>query len=317
MHIETYISDLLYRYDCVTIPEFGAFLTKRVSAKIDESNHTFFPPRKVISFNEQLQHNDGLLASYIADAEKIPYEVAVQKISKQVKSIKSFLTEGETLSFSTIGDLVLNSDGKVVFEPSHNSNYLTDAFGLTEFKSSNVNREVYRQQVESLEDVIPISITPERRASAASSSRPYLKYAAVALIALTIGGFAASSFYNNQVETHNQLAQEAANVQLDAKVQEATFVIENPLPAATLNVEKQQGKFHIIAGAFRIEENSDKKVEQLQELGFKARKIGVNKYGLHEVVYSSYENSNEALVALRDIRQNYNKEAWLLVRELE
>ncbi|MCL8008065.1 SPOR domain-containing protein [Gelidibacter japonicus] len=315
MHIETYISDLLYRYDCVTIPEFGAFLTKRVSAKIDESNHTFFPPKKVISFNEQLQHNDGLLASYIADSEKIPYEVAVQKISKQVKSIKSFLSEGETLSFSNIGDLVLNSDGKIVFEPSQNSNYLTEAFGLTEFKSSNVNREVYKQQVESLEDVIPISITPESRAS--SKTRPYLKYAAVALIALTVGGFAASSFYNNQIEAHNQIAQKQANEQLDVKVQEATFVIENPLPAATLKVDKQQGKYHIIAGAFRIEENSDKKVEQLQELGFKARKIGVNKYGLHEVVYSSYENSNDALAALRDIRQNYNKEAWLLVREIQ
>jgi len=315
MHIETYISDLLYRYDCVTIPEFGAFLTKRVSAKIDESNHTFFPPKKVISFNEQLQHNDGLLASYIADSEKIPYEVAVQKISKQVKSIKSFLSEGETLSFSNIGDLVLNSDGKIVFEPSQNSNYLTEAFGLTEFKSSNVNREVYKQQVESLEDVIPISITPESRAS--SKTRPYLKYAAVALIALTVGGFAASSFYNNQIEAHNQIAQEQANEQLDVKVQEATFVIENPLPAATLKVDKQQGKYHIIAGAFRIEENSDKKVEQLQELGFKARKIGVNKYGLHEVVYSSYENSNDALAALRDIRQNNNKEAWLLVREIQ
>ncbi|WP_163515186.1 SPOR domain-containing protein [Gelidibacter japonicus] len=315
MHIETYISDLLYRYDCVTIPEFGAFLTKRVSAKIDERNHTFFPPKKVISFNEQLQHNDGLLASYIADSEKIPYEVAVQKISKQVKSIKSFLSEGETLSFSNIGDLVLNSDGKIVFEPSQNSNYLTEAFGLTEFKSSNVNREVYKQQVESLEDVIPISITPESRAS--SKTRPYLKYAAVALIALTVGGFAASSFYNNQIEAHNQMAQEEANEQLDVKVQEATFVIENPLPAATLKVDKQQGKYHIIAGAFRIEENSDKKVEQLQELGFKARKIGVNKYGLHEVVYSSYENSNDALAALRDIRQNYNKEAWLLVREIQ
>ena len=315
MHIETYISDLLYRYDCVTIPEFGAFLTKRVSAKIDESNHTFFPPKKVISFNEQLQHNDGLLASYIADSEKIPYEVAVQKISKQVKSIKSFLSEGETLSFSNIGDLVLNNDGKIVFEPSQNSNYLTEAFGLTEFKSSNVNREVYKQQVESLEDVIPISITPESRAS--SKTRPYLKYAAVALIALTVGGFAASSFYNNQIEAHNQIAQEQANEQLDVKVQEATFVIENPLPAATLKVDKQQGKYHIIAGAFRIEENSDKKVEQLQELGFKARRIGVNKYGLHEVVYSSYENSNDALAALRDIRQNYNKEAWLLVREIQ
>ena len=318
MHIETYISDLLYRYDCVTIPEFGAFLTKRFSATMDESNHTFFPPKKVILFNEQLQHNDGLLASYIADAEKIPYEVAVQKISKQVKSIKSFLNDGETLSFSTIGDLILNNDGKIVFEPSHNSNFLTEAFGLSEFKASSVNREVYKMEVETLEDIIPIHITPERRISKSSNSaRPYLKYAAVALLALTVAGFVASNYYGNQVETHNQLAQEAASEQLDAKVQQATFVIENPLPAATLNVEKQQGKYHIIAGAFRVEENSDAKVEQLKALGFKARTIGMNKYGLHEVVYSSYETGNEALIALRDIRQNYNKDAWLLVRELE
>ncbi|TDU43581.1 sporulation related protein [Gelidibacter sediminis] len=311
MHIETYISDLLYRYDCVTIPEFGAFLTKRISAKMDESSHTFYPPKKVISFNEQLKHNDGLLASYIADAEDIPYEVAVQKISKQVKSINAFLIEGETLNFSNIGDLILNADGKIIFEPSNNSNYLTDAFGLTEFKVSNVNREVYKERVEALQDTLPIDITPERRAK-----RNYLKYAAVALIALTMGGFAASTFYNNQVETHNQLAQEAANEQLDAKVQEATFVIENPLPAATLKVEKQQGRYHIIAGAFRVAENSDKKVEQLRAQGFKARTIGVNKYGLHEVVYSSYKDSNEALMALRNIRQNFNKEAWLLVRDL-
>lgn len=311
MHIETYISDLLYRYDCVTIPEFGAFLTKRVSAKIDEHNHTFYPPKKVISFNEQLQHNDGLLASYIADADGIPYEEAVQKIAKQVKSIKTFLSEGETLSFSTIGDLVLNAEGKVIFEPSNHNNYLTEAFGLTQFKTSAVTREVYKQQVESLEDVIPLSITPERR-----EKRSYFKYAAVAVIALTLGSFIASQIYSSQVETQNQLAQEVANEQLDAKVQEATFVIESPLPAAVLNVEKQQGKYHIIAGAFRVEENSDAKVAQLKEDGFKARNIGVNKYGLHEVVYSSYDSSAEALKALRDIRQNYNKEAWLLVREL-
>jgi len=312
MHIETYISDLLYRYDCVTIPEFGAFLTKRVSARMDENTHTFFPPKKVISFNEQLKHNDGLLASYIADAEKIPYEVAVQKISKQVKSINAFLIEGETLNFSSIGDLILNADGNIVFEPANSSNYLTDAFGLTEFKASQVNREVYKKQVETLEDVIPIDITPERR-----SSRSFLKYAAVALIALTVGGFGVATFHNNQVETHNQLAQEAANEQLDAKVQQATFVIENPLPATTLNVEKQQGNYHLIAGAYRVAENADKKVEQLQEQGFKARTIGVNKYGLHEVVYSSYENSNEALVALRGIRNNFNQDAWLLVRALQ
>jgi len=70
MQLETYISDLLYRYDCVTVPELGAFLTNRVSAKVHESTHTFYPPKKLLSFNEQLQNNDGLLANYIAEVEK-------------------------------------------------------------------------------------------------------------------------------------------------------------------------------------------------------------------------------------------------------
>ena len=69
-------------------------------------------------------------------------------------------------------------------------------------------------------------LTPEKR-----KSRSYLKYAAIAVIALGLGGFTASNYYLNQIETHNQMAQEEANQQLDAKVQEATFVISNPLPA--------------------------------------------------------------------------------------
>ena len=313
MHLENYISDLLYRYDCVTIPEFGAFLTNRVSAKIHESTHAFYPPKKVVSFNEQLQHNDGLLASYITEIEKIPYEVAIQKINKHVKSIKSFLIEGETLTFQNIGDLLLNSEGKIVFEPSYHVNYLTDSFGLSQFTSLSVTREVYKEQVESIEKVIPINITPEKR----KTTRPFLKYAAVALIALTAGGFVVSNYYVNQIETHNQSAQKEANTQLDAKVQEATFIIENPLPAATLNVEKQTGNYHIVAGAYRIAENSQTKVEQLQALGYKARVIGVNKYGLHEVVYASYQTSEEALTALRQIRHQENNSAWLMVKELQ
>lgn len=312
MQLENYISDLLYRYDCVTIPEFGAFLTSHVSAKINETTHSFYPPKKVLSFNEQLQHNDGLLSSYIAEIEKIPYEAALQKIGKHVKSIKSFLIQGETLSFQNIGDLMLNSEGKIVFEPSYHVNYLTDSFGLSQFNSSAVSREAYKEQVEAIEKVIPIAITPEKR-----KSRPYLKYAAVALIALTIGSFVASNYYVNQIEAHNQLAQEQANEQLDVKVQEATFVIENPLPAATLIVDKQTGNYHIVAGAYRVENNSSKKVEQLQALGYKARTIGVNKYGLHEVVYASYETTDSALKALRQIRREHNPQAWLMVKELQ
>ncbi len=312
MQLETYISDLLYRYDCVIVPQFGAFLTHRVSAKLNETTHSFYPPKKTLSFNEQLQTNDGLLANYIAEVEKVPYLVAVEKIAKQVKAIKSYLIEGETIELNNIGDLILNKEGNINFEPSNHINYLTDAFGLSPFKTTQVTREVYKETVEAVEKVIPIAITPEKR-----KSRPYLKYAAIGLIFLTAGGFVASNYYGKQVDTHNQIAQEEANEQLDAKVQEATFVINSPLPAATLQVEKKIGNYHIVAGAFRVEANSDKKVQQLKDKGFKARKIGVNRYGLHEVVYSSHTDRIEALNALRAIKSTQNRDAWLLVKALD
>ena len=311
MQLEPYISDLLYRYECVTIPEFGSFLTRRVSATIHESTNAFYPPKKILSFNEQIQKNDGLLIHYIADVEKIPYEEALKRVQKRVKYLKSYLVEGETLDFHNIGSLSLNTEGKILFEPSYHLNYLTDAFGLSQFVSTEVARETYKENVNEIEKVVPIAVTPERH-----KSRPYLKYAAVALIALTVGGLGASKFYVDNINEHNQIAQEQASEQLENKIQEATFVIENPLPAVILNVTKQSGNYHIIAGAFRIEENSDKKVLQLKEEGFKARKIGVNKYGLHEVVYASYNDRLEALAALRTIKRTHNSDAWLLVKDL-
>jgi nucleoid DNA-binding protein len=312
MQLETYIRDLLYRYDCVTVPGFGAFLTSRVSAKVHETTHTFYPPKKVLSFNEQLQNNDGLLANYIAEVEKIPYANATEKISKQVKSIKSYLVEGETIQFENIGELLLNAEGKMVFNPSSHINYLTDSFGLSHFTSSNITREVYKETVEAIEETAPIAFTPEKR-----SNRNWLKYAATAVILLGLGGFSGAFIYNNSIENHNQLAQEQANEQLDIKVQEATFVISNPLPAATLSIEKQIGNYHIVAGAFRVEANSDKKVNQLRAKGYKARKIGVNRYGLHEVVYASFETRSEAQNNLYKIRREHNRDAWLLIKKLD
>ena len=311
MQLETYISDLLYRYECVTIPEFGSFLTQCVSATIDDESNTFYAPKKILSFNEQIQQNDGLLAHYIADVEKIPFEVANKKIAKRVKLLKSYLTQGETLTFKNIGEIVFNNEGKILFEPTYHLNYLTDAFGLSQLAVPAVTREELKKEAEKIERVIPITVTPEKR-----KSKPYLKYAAIALIALTLGGFGASKFYVDQIETHNQLAQEEATKLLDTKIQQATFSL-NPLPAITLNVTKQIGNYHIVAGAFRIEENCDKKVKQLKKEGFRARKIGVNKYGLHQVAYSSYEGRLDALQALRNIKKTHNREAWLLVQKLD
>jgi nucleoid DNA-binding protein len=311
MQLEVYIKDLLYRYDCVIVPDFGAFLTQRVSAKIHNNTHTLYPPKKLLSFNEQLQKNDGLLANYIAEVEKIPYDTAIYKIAKQVKSIKSYLIEGETIQFEDIGEFMLNNAGNIVFEPSNHINFLTDSFGLSHFNSVEVAREVYNKDVEALEEKIAIPISNKKRSSS------WLKYAAAAVVILGLGAYGSYKYYTNTVETHNQLAQEEANAQLDEKVQEATFVIPNALPAVELEVEKQSGNYHVVAGAFRVESNSVKKVNQLRAKGYKARVIGKNRYGLHEVVYASFETRTEAINALYKIRREHNRDAWLLVKSLD
>ena len=95
MNIQTYISELLYRHQCVTVPGFGAFLTEIQSAQLIESTHSFFPPKKMISFNGQLQNNDGLLANHIAQSEKISYEYAVSAIQHEVFNWKKTLQEKE------------------------------------------------------------------------------------------------------------------------------------------------------------------------------------------------------------------------------
>src|SRR2546428_13643386 len=91
MKIEHYIAQLLYRHQCVTVPGFGAFLTEIQSAQFNEASNTFYPPKKLISFNSYLKHNDGLLANHISLSEKIEYEVAIQKITEEVEIWKNSL----------------------------------------------------------------------------------------------------------------------------------------------------------------------------------------------------------------------------------
>ncbi|NNK82895.1 MAG: HU-CCDC81 and SPOR domain-containing protein [Flavobacteriaceae bacterium] len=313
MQFERYISDLLYRYECVIISDFGAFLTQNVSAQIHESTNAFYPPKKALSFNEQLQSNDGLLANYIASVEKIPFEAAVSKIAKKVTALKSYLSEGETLTFKNIGDLSQSKEGKIIFEPSYHLNYLTEAFGLSQFVSPSISREVYKKEVEELEKVIPIAIRPKQK-----KSNNFFKYASIAVLALTLGGFISSNYYLDKIEAHNQQAEAQAQEQLNNKLQEATFVITNPLPSVTLNVTKQSGNYHIVGGAFRFPENCDKMLKELQDLGYpNAYKIGTNKYGLHQVAYGGFETRQEAQRELFKIKRTHNKDAWLLIQELK
>ena len=311
MTLSSYISDLLYRYECVIIPDFGAFLTQHVPAKVHETTQAFYPPRKVISFNKQLQSNDGLLADYIAKSEGIYYDEALKKIKAFTSYINNQLELEGHVSIANVGELALDANQKLQFEPYNKVNYLLDSFGLAPFVSPIIKRETYIEQAASLEKNSTLQLS-----TAHNVSRLYFKYAAVGIMAFALSGLGALGWYGNEVKAHNFTKKQKANSLVENRIQEATFIISNPLPSVTFEMAMTSGNYHIIAGAFRIKENALRKVSQLKKLGYEARNIGANKYGLHQVVYSSHDDRISAIKQLRLVQKEENEDAWMLVKNL-
>lgn len=306
MTLPKYISDLLYRYECVIIPEFGGFITQEISATINHYTHTFNAPSKRVGFNAQLKNSDGLLINYVATAENISFDQASAQIAEEVANWKVLL-ENHTLELEGIGSFTQNEDKFYIFEPSNEVNYLTSSFGLNSYVSPAVSRIKYKEQVRTLQPETPVVVS-ERK-----SSNNFIKYAASAAIIFALGTFGWNEIQKSE---HNQLLAEAEMQQqkVEKTIQEATFEIENPLPSITVNVVKETYDYHVIAGAFREPANAEKKVNQLKAAGYDAKILGVNKWNLTQVAYASFNSRTEALSSLRQIKKSDSKDAWLLVK---
>lgn len=311
MKMEQHIAQLLYRYQCVTVPGFGAFLTESQPAQLLESTNTFYPPKKVISFNSHLKNNDGLLANHISQTEKITYEIAVQNISKEVSLWKNALLNQQNIVLNAIGTIQLNTSGTLSFEASSQVNFHTSSFGLNTFVSPLVQREILEKMPEAIEKE-PIVMIPETQSSSRNS---YLKYAAVFILALTAAGSIGYKMYDTKMDEEMQMVQTEVQKDVQNKIQEATFFIENPLPNVTLTVREDKKPYHIVAGAFSSEENAQKQLNMLKEKGFNGKILERNKYGLVPVLYGSYSTYAESQIALKEIHKTDNREAWLLIKD--
>lgn len=299
MQLSKYISELLYRYDCVMVPNFGGFVSNTVSSKINTEHHQFTPPSKSISFNVNLQQNDGLLTNHVATAINVSYDTAAELIQKQVEAWNKDLKSAPLL-LDKIGQFSL-VEGQLVFEPVDKINYLTSSFGLSDVDAN----YILRHNINVVEEEVV-------------AKKSYGKYAAAAAIA--VGLFLGGSTYVNHVQSQEDVI---AQKNVTTQIQQASFNILKPLPGVTLTVAKEATveevnaayKYHVVAGAFKAAANAEKKVAQLKQKGYDARIIGVNKWGLTQVVYQSYASKREAINALNKVKREDNKYAWLLVNK--
>lgn len=142
--ITNYLIELIKDNECVIVPEFGAFISKRHSAAIDYANHRFTPPYKEIVFNNKLKNDDGLLVAFLTEKENITKDEAVAKIQSFVNQSEAILDVNAELSLEGLGKIRKFGDDYVLSLKTE-ENLLGDSFGLTEFNMQPVFRtETYQ-----------------------------------------------------------------------------------------------------------------------------------------------------------------------------
>lgn len=333
MKLDHYISQLLFRYDCVIVPNLGGFVTNYKPASINPVRDTFYPPSKGISFNKNLIHNDGLLANAISQENGIAYEKALTIIEEAVAKIQHDLKNRKKIAFDNVGVLFYDQDNRLQFEPSAQVNYLLESYGLSSFQQFPVKRKT-------LED--KIKETPVLPIAGSSKTKKWIAAAAVIvpLAILTIWiptKYDLSSDLNyanlNPFKTVLPVYTERTALPVFEKIDvptvdetnntvtfiknETPIVIKKTMEESVTKIDSTFVKtsiksfnFHVIGGCFSKKVNAEKFVKELINAGFNASIIGKRK-GLFTVSYSGFSSRQEAVEGLA-LAKNHNSKAWIL-----
>ena len=280
MDITPYIRELLFSHDCVIIPGFGGFVGNYAPARIDNASFTFYPPVKHISFNRNLNSNDGLLAGRISGHSAIPFNEAVNRIEEFIVPVKKRIESGEKVVFDNIGAFTVNHEGSVQFEPDRTVNYLPGSYGLESFQFSPLEGYDVRKQI-----TRHIDKDPER----GHATRVFLWRAAiiVPLIALATIIPLKTNLLRPKIEatTLNPLIktesvtisdnETASNLSAEVTPEAVAQPTSDdpgpvaPAPSGNISAIKvQEGHFYLITGSFKLRVNADQQASLLRDEGF-------------------------------------------------
>ena len=129
-----HIEYLMLSHDCVVVPGFGAFIAQHNESIIPSENDSpFRSPKRNISFNASITHNDGLLANSIAKKYAISYAEALSVVEQNTTVFKQSLAEGSEIPVGRLGYFFSNSEGNIEFFPFFHPYAIDDYFGLQSF----------------------------------------------------------------------------------------------------------------------------------------------------------------------------------------
>jgi len=312
--IEYYISQLLYKNDCVIVMNFGGFVCSSISANLNKKTGILTPPNKSILFNPQLKDNDGLLINHIAQSEGISQEDAKINLLKFVEQSLENLNKFKSCRFEEIGLFTLNSDKNIIFTQDLKTNYNLNAFGFQDI----INNKITRDNSEIIEESLKLikkknNFTTKRLLKAAAIIIP--------LIGISFLSITQEDRINNiytQIANVNPISfkkdnvivlKDQGNKEIKIKQEIQPEIINNEVSQVFKEVIIPSQKFYIIAGAFSVEKNANKLKNRLNSWNYNSTIIKNEK--MMRVSYDSFDSKEQALILLSKIRKE-NPQAWIL-----
>lgn len=128
--ITNLIAELLFKHDCVIVPNFGGFVARNYQSNFSKGSNLLYPQSKHVLFNKNLIHNDGLLVS----ALMLQADISSTESSKQIEDykdyIQSLLSAKKRFELNNIGLLYIDAENILRFEAKADVNFLLDSFGF-------------------------------------------------------------------------------------------------------------------------------------------------------------------------------------------
>lgn len=284
--IHTAILALLHEHDCVIVPQLGAFITRRLSSSYDERRGVMTPPSKIVAFNQDIQHSDGILADHIATVDKIDFSAAMRQVEDFASETKQRLNERQVVMLPSLGSLSV-SENRVVFQPVPGLNVLTDSYGL---------EPVAARSARSAQ--IGKTIFTETRKVAAS---------AVAVVALLC--------VSPRTADPDFVRADMATALTAVPAATPTGTAHTPTDVPEANIETHQApkdKFCLVVASFLTRQEAKDYITSMRARGVDDLSI-LDFEGRCRVIAASFDNESQAQSAARDIRslEGFEK-AWVL-----
>ena len=301
-------------------------------ARINHGNNTVFPPRKDISFNKSLTHNDGLLISYISESRGIGYVDSKRIVTTFVTDITKRLEKGKQVVFDNVGAFYIDSHRNLQFEPDPLSNFLLDSYGLSEFTFAPLEPyDVQKRIQKKFIDKKPVSIKTRRKVLwRVAIVIPVL----VALVVVPLktdwlqfrtNVSSMNPVSNSEVVDSNleQPVNDLKNIAQEEEndINKKVVVDELDQPTETVYTDPVEmddsetitsNRYFIIAGSFRNMGNAERFNEDLISLGYNSTMLNPVD-GLHRVTLNGYPSKEEAVIALAELREDPSRqEMWIL-----